>query len=190
MPLGAQEFGAMARLEPHVRVLYLLRHAKSSWDVPALDDHDRPLSARGMKAARVVASEIARQRISVDLVLCSSAARARQTLEVIVPALAEPLDIRIDPELYAAGAGDLLGRLRGLDEETRTVLVVGHNPALEELTEQLAGDGEPQALEQLRRKFPTGALATLTTGRSWGDLGPGAAYLESLFLPRPRQPPN
>jgi phosphohistidine phosphatase len=180
----------MSRLEPNVKVLYLLRHAKSSWDVPALDDHDRPLAPRGMKAARVVASEIARQRISVDLVLCSSAARARQTLEAVRPALAGPLDIRIGLEIYTAGAGDLLGHLGDLDEATRTVLVVGHNPALEELTELLAGDGEPQALEQLRRKFPTGALATLTTRRSWRDLGPGAAYLESLFLPRPPRPPN
>jgi phosphohistidine phosphatase len=188
--LGAQEFGAMARLERHVKTLYLLRHAKSSWDVPALDDHDRPLAARGVKAARAVASEIGRRRISVDLVLCSSAARARQTLESVVPALAHAPDIRIGSELYVAGAGDLLGRLRGLDEETRAVLIVGHNPALEELTELLAGDGEPHALDQLRRKFPTGALATLTTGRPWGDLGRGAACLESLFLPRPPRPPN
>jgi phosphohistidine phosphatase len=180
----------MARLEPHVKFLYLLRHAKSSWDDPGLEDHDRPLAPRGMKAARVVAAEIARQRISVDAVLCSSATRARQTLEVVVPALSGPLDIQVRPELYAAGAGDLLRRLRNLHEETCTVLVVGHNPALEELTDLLAGDGEPLALEALRRKFPTGALATLTTGRSWGELGPGAAYLESLFLPRPRLPPD
>jgi phosphohistidine phosphatase len=180
----------MARPEPHVKTLYLLRHAKSSWDAPGLDDHDRPLAPRGVKAARVVASEIGRRRISVDLVLCSSATRARQTLEAVVPDLAEPLDIRIGPELYASGAGDLLGRLRDVDEETLTVLVIGHNPALEELTELLAGDGEPQALERLRDRFPTGALATLTTGRAWRDLGQGTAYLESLFLPRPRLPHN
>jgi phosphohistidine phosphatase len=180
----------MARLEPHVNVLYLLRHAKSSWDTPGLDDHDRPLAARGTKAAAVVASEIARRRISVDLVLCSSAIRARQTLEAVLPALTGPLDIRIGPELYTAGAGDLLGRLRGLDEDTGRVLVVGHNPTLEELTDLLAGDGEPRALEQLRQKFPTAAFATLTTGRPWGDLGAGAAYLESLFLPRSHVPPK
>jgi len=173
----------MARLEPHVKIIYLLRHAKSSWDAPGLDDHDRPLASRGVKAARVVASHIARQRIGVDLVLCSSATRARQTLEGVLPALAGPLDIRIGPEWYTASAGDLLADLRGRDEQTRSVLVVGHNPALEELAELLAGDGEPQALEQLRRKFPTGAFATLTSGRAWRDLGRGAAYLESLFLP-------
>jgi phosphohistidine phosphatase len=180
----------MARLEPHLKILYLLRHAKSSWDAPGLDDHDRPLAPRGMKGARVVASEISRRRISVDLVLCSSATRARQTLEAVAPALAGPLDIRIGSDLYAADAGDLLGRLRGVGEETPTVLVIGHNPGLEELAELLTGDGEPQALEQLGRKFPTGALATLTTARSWRDLGPGTAYLESLFLPRPRLPPD
>jgi phosphohistidine phosphatase len=180
----------MACREPAVKTLYILRHAKSAWDAPGLDDHDRPLAARGMKAARVVASRMALQRISVDVVLCSTALRARQTLEAVLPALAGPLDIRIGPELYTVAASDLIGRLRRLDEETHTVLVVGHNPALEELTELLAGEAEPQALEQLRLKFPTAALATLTTGRAWKELGPGAAYLESLVLPRRQMPPG
>ncbi len=167
-----------------VKTLHLLRHAKSSWDDPSLDDHDRPLATRGRKAAGLVASHIARQGISIDRILCSSAVRARQTLELVLPVLDGPLDIRIGPELYTAGADELLRLLRAVNEDASGVLVVGHNPALQDLTERLAGDGEPQARQELRRKFPTAVLATLTTGGAWSEMGPGKAYLESLFIPR------
>lgn len=167
-----------------MKTLHLLRHAKSSWDNPTLDDHNRPLAARGRKAAGLVASYIARHGIHVDLVLCSSAVRARQTFELILPVLDGPLYIHLGPELYTANAADLLRLIQVVGEEVPGVLMVGHNPALEELTDLLAGDGEPRALEDLRRKFPTAALATLTTGVAWSELGPGMAYLESFVLPR------
>jgi phosphohistidine phosphatase len=167
----------------NVKTLHLLRHAKSSWDDPNLDDHDRPLAARGRQAAGVVASRMARQGTRVDLVLCSSAVRARQTFEFLLPVLGAPLYIHIGPELYTANASDLLRLIQAVSEEASGVLVVGHNPALEELTDWLAGDGEPGAVEELRRKFPTAVLATLTTGNAWSELGPGKAYLESFVLP-------
>jgi phosphohistidine phosphatase len=166
-----------------VKTLLLLRHAKSSWDDPGLDDHDRPLASRGRKAGELVASYVTRRGISVDRVLCSSAVRARQTFEFVLPVLASPVDIRIGPELYAAGAAELLGLVQEVDERASGVLVVGHNPGLQDLTEWLAGDGEPQACQELRRKFPTAALATLTARGAWSELGPGKAYLESLFTP-------
>jgi phosphohistidine phosphatase len=168
-----------------VKTLHLLRHAKSSWDDPMLDDHDRPLAPRGRRAADLVAAHMYGRRIGVDLVLCSSAVRARQTLELVLPVLEAPLNIHIGRALYGVGAAELLRLLRALDENASSVLVVGHNPTLEELTVQLAGDGEPQALQELGRKFPTGALATLTTSGTWSELAPGAAYLESFVLPGP-----
>ena len=103
---------------------------------------------------------------------------------MILPVLDGPLYIHLGPELYTANAADLLRLIQVVGEEVPGVLMVGHNPALEELTDLLAGDGEPRALEDLRRKFPTAALATLTTGVAWSELGPGMAYLESFVLPR------
>ena len=166
-----------------VKSLHLLRHAKSSWDDPDLEDHDRPLAARGRKAGALLASHFARQGISVDRVLCSSAARARQTFEFVLPVLGGPLDIRIGPELYAAGVAELLQLLRAVDERASSVLVVGHNPTLQDLTEWLAGDGEPEAWQEVREKFPTAAMASLSAGGPWSELSPGTAYLESFFKP-------
>ena len=170
------------------RTLHLLRHAKSSWDDPGLEDHDRPQAPRGKRAARLLAAHIVKHGVAVDLVLCSTAVRARQTLDIVGPSLGGTPDIRTEERLYAAGAPDLLSRLRSVDDRAWRVLVIGHNPGLEDLAEDLAGDGDAGAWHALQQKFPTGALATLATQSSWADLSPGAAYLESLVVPRQLEP--
>jgi phosphohistidine phosphatase len=167
-----------------MKTLLLLRHAKSSWDDASLDDHDRPLSDRGGRAGRLVASYLARQSIGVELVLCSSALRARQTLDLVLPSLEENVEVRIEDGLYAADATDLLDRLRGVAESVPAVLVVGHNPSLQQLALRLVAGGEPARLHQLQQKFPTGAVATITTETTWARLGPGVGYLKSLVMPR------
>jgi phosphohistidine phosphatase len=167
-----------------MKTLYLLRHAKSSWDDPSLDDRDRPLAGRGRKAAQRMATELARQPLNVDLVLCSSATRARQTLKVLLPAFGEHVEVRYPDWLYGAHADEILDRLRRLDEAVQTLLVVGHNPSLQDLALDLAGDGDRAALEQLRQKFPTGAMATITTRTTWSGMGPSVGYLESMLAPR------
>jgi len=168
-----------------VRTLLLLRHAKSSWDDPALDDHARPLTTRGIEAARRIARYLADQHLRVDLVLCSSARRATQTLEELQPATEATAEVQITDELYGASSRAILQRLRPIDPTLSSVLVIGHNPGLEDLTSDLAGDGEVAAMNQLRAKFPTAALAVLDLGSTkWTDLGPGAAHLTALVVPR------
>jgi phosphohistidine phosphatase len=88
-----------------------------------------------------------------------------------------------DGDLYGAGAGDLLGRLRTLPDMIRSVLVVGHNPGLEDLAVALSGSSEPGLYERLAEKFPTGALATLAVPVPWSALGGGAAHLGGLRIP-------
>lgn len=117
--------------------------------------------------------------------LCSSARRARDTLEVLKPDLGHHLDVHIEDDLYGADARTLLERLRGVGNDTASVMIVGHNPGLHDLAIELAGDGDEAAITQLHTKFPTGALATLDVARtSWDHLGPSDAYLVSLVLPR------
>ena len=160
--------------EPTRRLL-LLRHAKSSWDDPALADHDRPLAPRGRRAAKRMGAHLRDEQVEISLVLCSSATRARQTLERVEP----PGEVRIEPSLYGAGAFELLKRLKRVPDETESVMLIGHNPAIEDMTALLT-DGVPLA----GGKFPTGALATLTFTGSWRQLGPGTAQLESFVRPR------
>src|SRR5438876_10156760 len=93
------------------KTLYLLRHAKSSWEDVALADHDRPLASRGRRASRTIAAHLRKQAIVPSLVLCSSARRTRETLERIRAGLGEEIEVQIEDGLYAASASDLLARL-------------------------------------------------------------------------------
>ena len=166
------------------KALYLLRHAKSSWDDADLDDHDRPLAKRGVRAAGAIARHMRREGVQPALVLCSSARRARQTLELIAPALGDA-DAWVEPELYGASVADLRRRLARLPDAVTSVMVIGHAPTMQELALRLAGGGDAAALRQLRAKMPTGALATLTMPPdAWGSLEPGSAKLTGFVVPR------
>jgi phosphohistidine phosphatase len=165
-----------------MRRLHLLRHAKSSWKDPALADHDRPLSGRGRKAAKAIGEHLSAQSVEPELVLCSSARRARETLDGIKPALGRP-DIRIEAELYAASASELLERVRSVPDTVGSVLLIGHNPGLEDLALELARPAP--ALGELEAKFPTAALATLEFRKaSWSALDRGTAKLARFVRPR------
>jgi phosphohistidine phosphatase len=165
------------------RQLFLLRHAKSSWDDPGLDDHERPLAPRGERAVKVLADHLHVNGISPTLVLCSTSRRTRETLEGVSPD-GERL---IESELYSASGPELLERLRRVPEDVVAVMVIGHNPAMQTLVLRLAG-GQPEFdgsdLEAVRRKFPTGALATLTFACNWSELGPGSARLTAFVRPK------
>ena len=158
------------------RRLLLLRHAKSSWDDPTLADHDRPLAPRGRKAAKRVRRHLRREEVGVSLVLCSSARRARETLDLVAPGGRT----EIEPELYGASAGQLLERLRRVPDEAGTVMLIGHNPAMQDLLVSLLAEPGDLATE----KFPTGALATLAISGSWPSLATGRAELTALVVPR------
>jgi phosphohistidine phosphatase len=162
--------------------LYLLRHAKSSWEDPTLADHDRPLARRGRRAATVMAEHLRRKGIAPELVLCSPSRRTRQTLTRIAPGLGENADVQIESELYAASAADLIEVLHGVPDEVESVMLIGHNPGIQDLALSLARGGSEIA--RVRSKFPTAALATLELNGSWRELAPGSAELTSLVKPK------
>jgi phosphohistidine phosphatase len=162
--------------------LLILRHAKSSWKDAGLADHDRPLAPRGRKAAKVMAEHLRTERPAPELVLCSSARRTRETLERIAPGLGQEVAVRIEPELYAASAQRLLERLRAVEDGVESVLLIGHNPGLEELAISLVASGSK--LAAIKRKYPTGALATLEFAGRWRDLQPRSAELRDFVTPK------
>jgi phosphohistidine phosphatase len=166
-----------------VKRLYVLRHAKSSWNQPDLPDQERPLSGRGRGAAKGMAKHLRTEGLSPSLVLCSSALRARQTLDALAPALPKDTAISVEDGLYGAGAQELLQRLRDVPEPCPSVLLIGHNPAVQELTLLLAGSGK--GLDRAATKFPTAALATLEVDSAlWSELGPAGAELVAFVVPR------
>jgi phosphohistidine phosphatase len=165
------------------RTVILLRHGKSSWSDSTLADIDRPLAPRGERAARKLAKYIRRKRIRPALVLCSPSLRTRQTLEAVEASLGKRCVVEVVPQLYAASEQELLERLQALPEPVSSVMLIGHNPGLQNLALMLASRGAD--LPQLEEKFPTGALATFVVrSASWSALGPGEAELVDYVVPR------
>jgi phosphohistidine phosphatase len=158
--------------------LALLRHAKSSWDDPDLDDHERPLNNRGRRAAEQMGAYLREVELSPQLVLCSSSLRTRQTLELL--SLSRASDVHIEDVLYAASVSTLLGRLRRVDDPVDSVLLIGHNPGIHDLARSLVGAGGG-----IGEKYPTAALADLdVTVSSWGQLGPATSVLRTFVAPK------
>ncbi|MBI3198702.1 MAG: histidine phosphatase family protein [Rhodospirillales bacterium] len=169
-----------------MKTILLLRHAKSAWNGAAQDDHDRPLNRRGERAAKAMADHLAAQGPRPGLILCSTAARTRQTLMPLVKALGAPTPpISLEKDLYLASEDTLLECLQALPEGLETVLLIGHNDGIGQLAGALATPGPGQALELLREKFPTGALATLRFAAGpWSALAPGTCELVAFTRPR------
>ncbi|MFE9673768.1 SixA phosphatase family protein [Streptomyces sp. NPDC006259] len=169
------------------RRLVVLRHAKSAWP-PSVPDHERPLAPRGLRDAPAAGRALADAGCLPDLVLCSTAVRARRTWELASARWGTPPPVRHDPRLYAADVPELLAVARETPAEVRTLLLVGHNPGLQDLVLDLAGDALDDALDPVRAKFPTSAVAVLAwSAPTWADLAPGATLLTWTAVPRGRQ---
>ena len=169
-----------------MKTLLLLRHAKSAWSDPRLDDHDRPLNGRGEQAAKAMADHLARHGPRPDLILCSTAMRTRQTLAPLLKRLGSPAPpISLENGLYLASEDALLARLQAVADDVPTVLLIGHNDGIGQLAAELADNGPSEALSALREKYPTGALAVLRVPDGpWSDLKVGAARLLAFVRPR------
>ncbi len=166
------------------RRLLLLRHAKSDWP-GGTEDYERPLAKRGRKAALLIADYLVTKHMKPDLVLVSGARRTRETWAIVESRLTKTAEIRILKTLYDAPAERVLALLRDIDPRYREVLVLCHNPGLQEAALLLAGNGEGDALKRLREKFPTAALACiLFDAEGWSQIGEGSGYLERFVLPR------
>lgn len=168
-----------------MHLLHLLRHAKSSWKED-VDDHQRPLNKRGREAARRIGRHLPEAVGAVDLVLCSTALRTRQTLELVLAEFAVRPVCLFEDGLYLADCDKLLARLRQLDEGVGNVLLIGHNPGLHELAAALAEPGTKPSRALVSGKFPTAARASFAVGTPWAGLAdarhPVLDYVTSASL--------
>ena len=167
-----------------MRILYLLRHAKSDRGDPNLSDIDRPLAPRGRRDAPAMAAYMRKHDYRPDLILCSPAARTRETLELLQPTLGLDIRAEYDRKLYPGSPDALLRRLRDVDEEVGAVLLVGHNPGLERLAGGLAPRGDRRALARMREKYPTCSLAVIHLHIDrWEQADLGAGALTDFMVP-------
>ncbi|HET6795388.1 MAG TPA: histidine phosphatase family protein [Acidimicrobiales bacterium] len=166
------------------RTLHLLRHAKSSWDDPGLSDRERPLAGRGEKASARMARHMEAVGVRPSLVICSPAVRTRQTLTAVERALPDGVEVRFDDGLYGAGVTDLIRLVRSVPAAVEELMLIGHNPGLQDLALTLVGAGDGAEIDRLGQKLPTGALVTLSFGVPWSRVSAGVARLESFVAPR------
>ncbi len=141
--------------------LTLFRHAKSSWDAPQLRDIDRPLNQRGKSQARKMGEWLSERQIDPDLLICSTARRARQTLKQLRKNWDCKADTVFESRLYLASPGVIIGLLDEFGKKIPHIMVIGHNPGLHILATRLAQKGESQALQRLAEKYPTSAVSVI-----------------------------
>ena len=159
-----------------MRILYLLRHAKSSWSEESLRDFDRPLKRRGREAAEQVGKRLALEKLSEPLVICSPAVRTGETAEIVLQSAKLDVEQRFDERIYEASLRDLVQVVSEIPNEKQVAILIGHNPGMEELFTFLTGES---------RRMPTCALAKIQLEiESWKDLRAGEASLEWFITPK------
>ena len=164
--------------------VFLLRHAKALWPTPGQKDFDRTLDVTGIEAAKVAGAELARSGLTPEIVVCSPAIRARQTLEYL--ALKPPIVIEYEEKLYSGGpdAYLLAVRMAGLEHENaQSVMLVGHNPMMEELAMALIAEADAPAHPDLVSGFPTAGVAVIGFDAALADIRPGTGVLHAFFSP-------
>ncbi|MEO0440815.1 MAG: histidine phosphatase family protein [Pseudomonadota bacterium] len=173
-----------------MKKLYLLRHAKSSWDDQVARDFDRPLNDKGKRAAATIGTYVKREKLNFDLVLASPAVRVIETLENFEEACGLAIEPQWDRRIYLASSVTLIDVLRGADDNAVSVLMVGHNPGLEDLVFDLVpDDGSSAARDEVETKYPTAALAELRLEvENWEDVADNCGSLERFTRPRDLDP--
>ncbi len=168
-----------------MKTLYLMRHAKSDWSEGKTKDHSRGLTARGKKAARRMGHYMKAERLVPDLVLSSTAKRARLTAEGVVEALGEDIPARYDRVLYFTSPDLILDEIREVGDNVETLLVIGHNPDTQAVAVHLAADAHDPNVEAMARKFPTAALAIYSLDvTSWRNVGWGIGLVLGYLRPK------
>ncbi|MGW5491650.1 SixA phosphatase family protein [Streptomyces olivaceoviridis] len=170
----------MSVAEP--RRIVLFRHAKADW--PQVPDHERPLAERGRTDAAVAGRKLADTGIIIDLALCSTATRTRETWKLAVHELSHRPKTVYEERVYEASPGELIAVLNEVPDEVRNVILIGHNPGVHGLADILAGAADDDARERMdRRGFPAAAFALLSFDGPWKGVEPGVATLVDYWAP-------
>ena len=158
------------------RTLYLLRHAKSSWKDASLRDFDRPLKGRGRDGAKQIGKRLASEKPHPEMVVCSPAARTRETADIVLKHAKLKVDVKFDEHIYEASLRDLLHVVADIPDDKQVAMMIGHNPGFEELVAYFSGE---------HRRMPTCALAKIRLDvESWKDMRADEGTLEWFITPK------
>ncbi|MET7860932.1 histidine phosphatase family protein [Streptomyces sp. NPDC005318] len=164
------------------RRIVLLRHAKAEWSQDS--DHERPLAERGRKDAPVAGRKLVDSGVTIDLALCSTAARTRETWKLAVHEMPHRPRTVYEERLYEASLGELIALLNETPDDVRNILLIGHNPGMHAVADALAGSAEGDALARMGRGgFPTAAFAVIEFSGSWKGVEHGVGKLVEYWTP-------
>lgn len=168
-----------------MKTLTLLRHAKSGWDEGVARDFDRPLNAKGRKAANAMGRHLKGLDARFDHVVASPAQRVVQTVADLAGGFGARIEPAWDKRLYLASAATLLDVVRETPGDAETLLMIGHNPGLEDFVLMLMEGGEPSLIKAAEEKYPTATVAELTFAvDDWADVAPETGTLTRFIRPR------
>ena len=172
-----------------MKTIFLLRHGKSDWGDPALKDHDRSLNERGRAATPRMGAYIKAKRYKPEIVLCSAARRTVETCDLINVALGGGLNIKFEESLYLAEQRQLLERVRWVEDDFKSAMIIGHNPGLEQFANALCAspkDAESEKLHRrMREKFSTCAFAAIKVpAKTWREVKAGSGALIDFMRPK------
>lgn len=173
-----------------MKTLILLRHAKSSWDDPVERDFDRPLNKKGHRAALAVGRKLHELAFHFDQVVASPAARVRETIDSLEQGYGRPLEPHFDRRIYLASASALLEVIHGVPDSADMLLLIGHNPGLEELVFLLVPDRETDfERDKVEQKYPTAAVAEIRLSVDrWSEVSASSGHLTRFIRPRDLDP--
>jgi phosphohistidine phosphatase len=172
-----------------MRRLLLLRHAKAERSQPGGRDHDRILSKRGRNDAAAVGAYLVRHKLVPDRALVSTSARTRETWTLVAEAFAKPPQAEFDGRIYEASPEAIFKSIREIGTAGNTLLVIGHNPGMQQFAAMVIASGDVEARQRLLENYPTSALALISfAGESWEALRPMGGRLEHFVTPDTLQP--
>jgi len=168
--------------------LYLLRHAKSSWNTPAQSDFDRPLNKRGCKDAEVLGRYMQKAALQPELVLLSSARRTCETYQLVAAQWPVQPDVVTLKSLYGASPAEIVAEIKNHGRAATRVMVIAHNPGIEALAWHLTGNDPTNSLAVIKSKYPTSAMTTLTFDiATWAQIAVQSGTLVDFTTPKIRQ---
>jgi phosphohistidine phosphatase len=168
--------------------LILMRHAKSSWIDKKLDDFDRPLSKRGREAAPMMGRELAKRGLIAERILCSPAKRTRETLKLLADGMGAKPAVSFEDRLYSFGDGSPYLEIIAAQQSASPLMVIGHNPSIQNLALRLIRPDSSELVERIGRKFPTAAVAVIDlpidSWRQLKSLKEVAGTVETFLTPK------
>ncbi len=169
-----------------MRTIYILRHAKAGKaNKSILDDHERPLTKKGVDACKLLAKYVNENEIFPDMVICSTSKRTKRTAELVLKSIADKVPVHMTSKLYLASVTEIISLIRKQDDSIKKIMIVGHNPGLQELCLLLVKEGARDNIKKMKEHFPPGAMAIFEIDiKKWDEVKQRSSALKDLVLPK------